>query len=203
MPPPLKLPSFIHFESWENSLFSQLALWGNKNWPSSIKMKHFEKFQNKTGSTYCIWSSLNAPGTEILIFFKKPEIWEDSETQDCILCLPVLVILLRQRPYPEGSTSSRPVTEVKQCLARLVLGWETTFCIFPFLHPGVMRKGSPQYKGLEDWKFLEIFCLICLHLVQFECPNHWNSHVSSILKVGRIPYSHNWHSGVIRTGPPV
>ena len=147
MPQPLKLPCFIHFESWENSLFSQLALWGNKNWPSSIKMKHFEKFQNKIGSTCSEWSSLNAPGTEILILFKKPEIWETQDSQDCISSLPVLVISSRQRPCPQGSTSSRPVTEVKQCLARLVLGWETTFCNFPFLPSGVIRKGSPQYKG--------------------------------------------------------
>ena len=157
MPKPLKLPRFIHFESWENSLFSQLALWGNKNWPSSIKTKHFENFRNKIGSTCWEWSSLDAPGTETPIFSKNPEIWEDSETQDCISCLPVLVIPSRQRPYQEGSTSSRPVTEVKQCLARLVLGWETSFCIFPFLHPGVIRKGSLKYKGLENRKFLEIF----------------------------------------------
>ena len=31
----------------------------------------------------------------------------------------------RQRPYHIEYTSSRPITEVKQCWARLVLGWET------------------------------------------------------------------------------
>ena len=153
----LKPLCFIQFWNWKKFPFSLFTLWGNKNWPPSIKVQHFENYKNKIGSTCWEWSSLDAPGTETLIFSKKPEIWEDSETQDCISCLPVLAISSRQRPYPEGSTSSRPVTEVKQCLARLVLGWETSFCIFPFLHPGVIRKGSPQYKGPENWKILEIF----------------------------------------------
>ena len=29
----------VHFWSWVNSLFSLLALWGNKNWPPSMKVK--------------------------------------------------------------------------------------------------------------------------------------------------------------------
>ena len=33
----------------------------------------------------------------------------------------------RQRPYHIEHTSSRPITEVKQCWARLVLGWVTTW----------------------------------------------------------------------------
>ena len=33
----------------------------------------------------------------------------------------------RQRPYHIENTSSRPITEVKQCWARLVLGWETAW----------------------------------------------------------------------------
>ena len=33
----------------------------------------------------------------------------------------------RQRPYHIEYTSSRPITEVKQCWARLVLGWETAW----------------------------------------------------------------------------
>ena len=146
MPQPQRLPRLIHFESWEDSHFSQLALWGNKNWPSSIKTKHFEKFRNKIGSTCWERPRLDAPGTKTLIFFMKPDLQDTQDSQDCISTLPLLVLFSRQRPYPDGSTSSRPVTEVKQCLARLVLGWETSFCIFPFLHPGVIRKGSPQYK---------------------------------------------------------
>ena len=172
MPQPLKLPRLIHFESWENSLFSQLALWGNKNWPSSIKTKHFEKFRNKIGSTCWERPSLDAPGTDSLIFSKKPDFQDTQDSQDCISTLPVLLISSKQRPYPKGSTSSRPVTEVKQCLTRLVLGWETSFCISPFLHPGVIRKGSPQYEGVTIENFWKFFSLKSLHLVQFECPNH-------------------------------
>ena len=33
----------------------------------------------------------------------------------------------RQRPYHVEHTSSRPITEVKQRWARLVLGWETAW----------------------------------------------------------------------------
>ena len=44
---------------------SQLALWGNKNWLPSMKVKKLEKFQYKMGLKGCKWSSLIAPGTEI------------------------------------------------------------------------------------------------------------------------------------------
>ena len=50
--------------------FSQLpllALWGNKNWLPSMKVKKSEKFQNKMGLKECKWSSLNIPGTETLL----------------------------------------------------------------------------------------------------------------------------------------
>ena len=36
-------------------------------------------------------------------------------------------MLLRQRPYHVENTSSRPITEVKQRWARLVLGWVTAW----------------------------------------------------------------------------
>ena len=39
-----------------------------------------------------------------------------------------------------------------------------------------------------------------LHLVQFECPRHWNPPVSSNFEVGRFPFSDYWTSGVIRMG---
>ena len=45
-------------------LFQLLALWGNKNWPSSMKVKKLKIFQNKMALKKCKWSSLNAPGTE-------------------------------------------------------------------------------------------------------------------------------------------
>ena len=46
------------------SLFSLLVLWGNKNWPPSIKVKEIKNFPNKSGAKGCKWSSLKAPGTE-------------------------------------------------------------------------------------------------------------------------------------------
>ena len=45
-------------------LFPLLALWGNKNWPHSMKVKKMETFQDKNGLMGCKWSSLNAPSTE-------------------------------------------------------------------------------------------------------------------------------------------
>ena len=45
------------------SLFPFLALWGNKNWLPSMKMKKMETYQDKSGSTGYKWSSLIAPGT--------------------------------------------------------------------------------------------------------------------------------------------
>ena len=47
-----------------NPPFPLLALWGNKNWPPSMKLKKLEIFWNKMGSMGCKWSNLNAPGTE-------------------------------------------------------------------------------------------------------------------------------------------
>ena len=44
--------------------FLILALWGNKNWPPSIKVKKFENYQNKSGSKGCQWSRRNVPGTQ-------------------------------------------------------------------------------------------------------------------------------------------
>ena len=43
---------------------SLLALWGNKNWPPSMKVKKVENVHDKSVSTGCKWSSLIAPGTE-------------------------------------------------------------------------------------------------------------------------------------------
>ena len=50
-----------------NSLFSILALWGNKNWPPSMKVKKLKMFQNKMGLMGCKWFGLNAPGTKVLL----------------------------------------------------------------------------------------------------------------------------------------
>ena len=64
MPQALKPLSLIQIGSWENSPFPLLALWGNKNWLPSMKVKQLEIFPNKIGLKGCKWSSLNAPGTE-------------------------------------------------------------------------------------------------------------------------------------------
>ena len=64
MPQALNTLCLIHFWGWKNSLFPLLALWGNKNWPPSMKVKKMEIFQNKRGLKGCIWPSLNVPGTE-------------------------------------------------------------------------------------------------------------------------------------------
>ena len=70
MPQVMKTPCLIQFWSWENSLFQLLALWGNKNWLPSMKVKKLEKFQNKMGLKDCKWSSLNAPGTQTPVSFQ-------------------------------------------------------------------------------------------------------------------------------------
>ena len=46
------------------SLFSLAALWGNRNWPPSMKVRQIENELNKIGLNWCKRSSLNAPGTE-------------------------------------------------------------------------------------------------------------------------------------------
>ena len=56
--------SLIQFCSWVNSLFPLIALWGNKNWPPSMKVKKMKIFRNKMGLKGCKWSSLNAPGPQ-------------------------------------------------------------------------------------------------------------------------------------------
>ena len=61
-----KRMSLIHFCVWKNSLFPLLALWGNKNWPPSMKVQKMQIFLNKMGWKGCKWFSLNAPGTESL-----------------------------------------------------------------------------------------------------------------------------------------
>ena len=64
MPQALKTLCLIHFWSWENALISLLALWGNRNWPSSIKVRQMENCWNKMGLKGWKWSSLNTPGTQ-------------------------------------------------------------------------------------------------------------------------------------------
>ena len=73
---------------------------------------------------------------------------------------------------------------------------------FPFLiigPLGVITMGS-QYKSEKVGIILAQEELSGLHLVQFECPRHWNRPVSSNFEVGRFPFSDYWTSGVIRMG---
>ena len=64
MPQALKTLSLIQFWGWVNSLFPLLALWGNKNWPPSMKVKKLEILHHKSGLKGFKWSNLNVPGTE-------------------------------------------------------------------------------------------------------------------------------------------
>ena len=64
MPQALKVTTLIQLLSWVIPHCPLLALWGNKNWPPSMKVEKLEKFFNKMGLMGCKWSSLNAPGTE-------------------------------------------------------------------------------------------------------------------------------------------
>ena len=64
MPQALKTLCLIHIFGWKNPTFPLLALWGNKNWPPSMKVKKLKIFWDKMGSKGCKWSSLNAPGTQ-------------------------------------------------------------------------------------------------------------------------------------------
>ena len=64
MPQALKTLYLIHFLGWKNSLFPLLALWGNKNWPPSMKVKKLEIFECKRVLMGCRLSSLNAPEPE-------------------------------------------------------------------------------------------------------------------------------------------
>ena len=72
----LKTHCLIQFWSWVNSLFPLLALWGNKNWPPSMKVKKFENYQKVRGAKGCKWSSLDAPGTQNPQSHPIPELGE-------------------------------------------------------------------------------------------------------------------------------
>ena len=64
MPQALKPLCLIHNEKGKFSQLPILALWGNKNWLPSMKVKKLENVQDKIGLKGCKGSSLNAPGTE-------------------------------------------------------------------------------------------------------------------------------------------
>ena len=63
----LKVAPLIQFLSWVIPHLPLLALWGNKNWPPSMKVQKLKMFHNKMGSMGSKWSSLTAPGTKVLL----------------------------------------------------------------------------------------------------------------------------------------
>ena len=73
----------------------------------------------------------------------------------------------RQRPYHIEHTSSRPITEVKQCWARLVLGWVTAWehwvllaSIFFFFQNTRLSKNIISYLSIV-FKMIILTILLC------------------------------------------
>ena len=66
MPQVLKPLCPIQFWSWTFPFSSVLALWGNKNWPPSMKVQKIENWQNEMGLKGCKWFSLNILSTQTL-----------------------------------------------------------------------------------------------------------------------------------------
>ena len=85
------------------------------------------------------------------------------------------------------------------CLIQF-LSWENSLSCILALWGN--KNWPPQYEGEKDRIIWE--CERCkgLQMVQFDSPWHLKSSVSSSFKVGWIPFSHYWPSGVIRIGLP-
>ena len=66
----------IQFLSWVNYPLPILAIWGNKKWLPSMKVKKMGKFQNKRGLIGCKCSSLNVPGIRIHVYHPILELGE-------------------------------------------------------------------------------------------------------------------------------
>ena len=64
------------------------------------------------------------------------------------------------------------------------------------------KNWPPQYECEKYGKFSKSERCKGLQMVQFDSPWHLKSSVSSSFKVGWIPFSHYWPSGVIRIGLP-
>ena len=73
-------------------------------------------------------------------------------------------------PYHVESTSSRPITEVKQRWVVLVLGWVTaweytmsqTFCLFENVAPDLSYRVEKQRIFEEVWSFIYKKSLVCI-----------------------------------------
>ena len=95
-----------------HSLFPLLALWGNKNWLPSMKVKNLENHKNKLGSTGYKWSSLNGPGIE-------------NPISHAILEFPFIVIALQEKDAvfaADGRASGRGgfIRTQVDCISHLV-----------------------------------------------------------------------------------
>ena len=64
IPKVCKVAPLIQFLGWVIPLSQLLALWGNKNWPPSIKVKKLEILGRKMGLNGCKYSSLVAPSMQ-------------------------------------------------------------------------------------------------------------------------------------------
>ena len=62
-PTPLSHP-ILKLGEFPFPIISPLGLWGNKNWPSSMKVKKLENLHPKSGLKGCKWSRMNGPGTK-------------------------------------------------------------------------------------------------------------------------------------------
>ena len=95
MPQALKPLSLIHIGKGKFSQLSLLALWGNKNWLPSMKVKELKIFQNKSGLKGSKWSSLIAAGTETPL----------SHSLVCNFWLRTSRWLRRDAPQRKGTTA--------------------------------------------------------------------------------------------------
>ena len=72
-----------------------------------------------------------------------------------------LFYILCQRPYHIEHTSSRPITEVKQCWARLVLGWVTAW-----EHWVLLAKIPFARKLFKTWIRLNYLLWLCMYWIR-------------------------------------
>ena len=81
------------------SLLEVLALWGNNNWPPSMKVQQIENCQNKMGVKGCKWSSLNATGTQTSLSHSVLEF----ENLPFLINSPLHTVFAQYRPKGQNS----------------------------------------------------------------------------------------------------
>ena len=108
MPQALKSTCLIQFWSWVNSTFPLLALWGNKKWLPSMKVKKLKNFQNKIGWTGCILSSLNTRGPEALVYHSSLTIGLKGTVHHFPEPCPARtrIFVITEVSFPKNATSS-------------------------------------------------------------------------------------------------